>query len=476
MRFDEYRKQDATALAGLIAKGEVSAKDVLETAIARAEQVNPAINAIVHKQYEKARKAVAAGRAGRAAGRRALSHQGPGLPRDGRAGKARQQPVQGLRRRSRQRLRHALQEGRAWSSCGRSSTPEFGLNPTTEPRLNGPCRNPWNLEHSAGGSSGGAAAAVIAGVLPVAHATDGGGSIRIPAAQCGLFGLKPSRGRMSLAPDAGEGWGGLSVGHVVSRSVRDSALMLDCTAGAEPGDPYAAPTPKGSFIDALGRPPGKLRIALMLKDHRGAQLHPECEKAVQGAAKLCASLGHSVEEADPKLDLVALRPMNARIAAANTARGVRACAGRHWGASLTPKDVEAATWAVYQRGLKVSGIEYVEAIASAHAMGRKMGAFLGSYDIILSTVLAGPPPKLGYFDQNSNDVETFAERVNTYLSVTPLHNATGTPAMSVPLHWTADGLPVGVHFAGRYGEEATLLQLAAQLEQAQPWFDRVPAL
>jgi Asp-tRNA(Asn)/Glu-tRNA(Gln) amidotransferase A subunit family amidase len=309
----------------------------------------------------------------------------------------------------------------------------------------------------------------------VAHATDGGGSIRIPAAQCGLFGLKPSRGRISFAPDAGEGWGGLSAGHVVSRSVRDCALMLDCTAGTEPGDPYAAPAPERSFVAALGRPPARLRIALMLQDHRGAKLHPDCERAVQTAARLCASLGHTVEETDPHLDLVALRPMNARIAAANTAR---TCSLRWKALGREPdaKDVEAATWAIYQRGLKVTAVEYVEAVAAAHAAGRRMGAFLESCDVILSTTLAGPPPRLGYFDQNSSDVETFADRVNTYLSVTPLHNATGTPAMSVPLYWTAGGLPVGVHFAGRYGEEATLLRLAAQLEEAQPWFDRLPAM
>ena len=473
MRFDEYRKHDATALAGLIAKREISASDVLDIAIARAEQVNPAINAIVHQQYEKARTTAAAG-----------APDGPlkGVPyliKD----------LAFLDKGEPARLGSSLfkdyvadHDSAYVTRCkkaglvimGRSATPEFGLNPNTEPRLHGSCRNPWNLEHSPGGSSGGAAAAVAAGVLPVAHATDGGGSIRIPAAQCGLFGLKPSRGRVSFAPDTGEGWGGLSIGHVVSRSVRDSALMLDCTAGAEPGDPYAAPTPERTFVEALGRPPGKLRIALMLQDHRGAKLHPECEAAVQNAAKLCASLGHSVEEADPKLDLIALRPMNARIAAANTARS---CALR-WkalGREPNPKDVEAGTWATYQRGLQISGVEYAEAIAAVHTMGRRMAAFLGSYNVILSTVLAGPPPKLGYFDQNG-DPATFAERVNTYLSVTPLHNATGTPAMSVPLHWTADGLPVGVHFAGRYGEEATLLQLAAQLEQAQPWFDRVPAL
>jgi amidase len=473
MRFEEYRKHDAVSLAELIAKREVSAKEVLEAAIARAEQVNPAINAIVHKQYDQARRAISGG-----------LPEGPlkGVPyliKDLGFFETGEPATFGSRLfkdfvadHDTAYVTRCKKAGLVF--LGRSSSPEFGLNPNTEPRLYGSCRNPWNLEYSAGGSSGGAAAAVSAGILPVAHATDGGGSIRIPAAQCGLFGLKPSRGRVSMAPDAGEGWGGLSAGHVVSRSVRDSALMLDCTAGLVPGDPYTAPMPERPFLEAVARPPRQLRIALMLKDHRGAKLHPECLEAVQHAAKLCAGLGHIVEEADPDLDMVALRPMNARISAANTARS---CHMRWKVLEREPNadDVETATWAVYQRGLKVSGIEYIEAIAAAHAAGRKMAAFLTTYDVILSTTLAGPPPKLGYFDQNG-DVRTFTERVTEYLSVTPLHNATGTPAMSVPLHWTADGLPVGVHFAGRYGEEATLLALAAELETAQPWSDRVPAL
>ena len=473
MRFEEYRRHDAISLAALIAKREVSAEEVLETAIARAEQVNPAINAIVHKQYEQARKAVAA-----------ELPEGPlkGVPyliKDLGFFETGEPATFGsslfkdfVADHQTAYVTRCKKAGLVF--MGRSSSPEFGLNPNTEPRLYGSCHNPWNLEYSPGGSSGGSAAAVAAGILPVSHATDGGGSIRIPAAQCGLFGLKPSRGRMSMAPDAGEGWGGLSTGHVVSRSVRDSALMLDCTAGPEPGAPYAAPMQEGSFLEAIARQPRKLRIALMLKDHRGAKLHPECLAAVQNAAKLCANLGHIVEDADPGLDMVALRPMNARISAANTARS---CNTR-WkalGREPNTEDVEAVTWAVYERGMRVSGVEYIEAIAAVHAAGRKMGTFLTSYDVILSTTLAGPPPKLGYFDQNG-DVQTFAERVTEYLSVTPLHNATGTPAMSVPLHWTADGLPVGVHFAGRYGEEATLLALAAELETVQPWFDRVPAL
>jgi Asp-tRNA(Asn)/Glu-tRNA(Gln) amidotransferase A subunit family amidase len=427
MRFEEYRKHDAVSLAGLIAKREVSAEEVLETAITRAEHINPALNAIVHKQYEQARKAVAAGLP-------AGPLQGvPYLIKDLGFFETGQPATFGsslfkdfVADHDTAYVTRCKKAGLVF--IGRSASPEFGLNPNTEPRLYGSCHNPWNLEHSPGGSSGGSAAAVSAGILPVAHATDGGGSIRIPAAQCGLFGLKPSRGRVSMAPDAGEGWGGLSAGHVVSRSVRDSALMLDCTAGPEPGDPYFAPVSEHPFLDATARPPRQLRIALMLKDHRGVRPHRECLEAVQHAAKLCASLGHIVEEADPDLDMVALRPMNTRISAANTARSCN----MRWkalGREPNPDDVEAVTWAVYQRGLKVSGVEYIEAIAAAHAAGRKMAAFLTRYDVILSTTLAGPPPKLGYFDQNG-DVQTFADRVTEYLSVTPLHNATGTPANS----------------------------------------------
>jgi Asp-tRNA(Asn)/Glu-tRNA(Gln) amidotransferase A subunit family amidase len=308
----------------------------------------------------------------------------------------------------------------------------------------------------------------------MAHATDGGGSIRIPAAQCGLLGLKPSRGRVSFAPDAGEGWGGLSIGHVVSRSVRDCAVMLDCTAGAEPGDPYTAPPPARPFAEQIARPPGRLRIALMRKDYRGDALHPECLAAVENAGRLCESLGHAVEEAYPDVDLRALRSNNRLISNANSARALR----RRWEALCRvpdAKDVEAVTWVVFQRGLEITAADYVEAIAAIHMAGRKFAAFLANHDVVLSATLPAPPPKLGYFDMDG-DIEAFGQRVSDYLTVTPFHNATGTPAVTVPLHSTADGLPVGVHFASRYSEEATLLRLAAQLEAAQPWFDKVPDL
>src|SRR4029077_19848219 len=274
---------------------EVSAGELLDVAIARAEAVNPKINAIVHKQYEQARATI-----------------GKGLPNGPLAGVpylikdlAIFQAGEPARLGSNLYTDFIADHDSSYTArckraglviMGRSSTPGFGISPSTEPRLFGPCRNPWNLAHSAGGSSGGAAAAVAGGILTVAHASDGGGSIPIPAAQCGLLGLKPSRGRMSFGPDVGEGWGGMSTAHVVCRSVRDCAVMLDSTAGAEPGDPYTAPPPEHPFVEEIKRPPGRLKVAMMRKDHVGAGLHPECLAAVEKAGKLCESLGHLVEE------------------------------------------------------------------------------------------------------------------------------------------------------------------------------------
>ena len=471
MRFDEYVKHDAVALAALVARGEITASELLETAIARAEQVNPAINAIARTQYPRARAAVAGGLPdGPLRGVpfliKDISVFEKGVPASlGSALYANFVPDHDSAYTA-----HCKRAGLV--IMGRSMTPEFGLSPSTETRQYGACRNPWNLSHSAGGSSGGSAAAVSAGILPIAHATDGGGSIRVPASHCGLFGFKPSRGRVSFAPDSGEGWGGLAVGHAVSRSVRDSALLLDLTSGPEPGDPYTAPTPERPFAEEVGRSPGRLKIAMMRRDHRGVALHPECVKAVENAAKLCEMLGHVVEEAAPDLNLAELRPNNQILLAANLARAL----ALRWNVLKRqphPDDVEAITWAVFQRGRAVTGTEYVAAVAAIHAAGRKLAAFLTSYDMILTATLSAPPPVLGYFDM-SGEVATFTARISEYLSITPLYNAAGTPAMSVPLHQTSGGLPVGVHFGGRYGEEAKLIRLAAQLEEAQSWFDRLP--
>jgi amidase len=473
MRFDEYRKYDAVGLAALVAKGEVTAGELLELAIARADQVNPAINAIVRTQYPRARTAVAAGLPdGPLRGVPYLLKDLSIFEKDVPAGLGSALYVNFVPDHDSAYTERCKRAGLV--IMGRTTTPELGLSPSTEPLQYGPCRNPWNLSYSPGGSSGGAAAAVSTGILPVAHATDGGGSIRTPAAHCALFGLKPSRGRVSYAPDAGEGWGGLAVTHAVSRSVRDSALLLDLTSGAEPGDPCVAPPPTRPFIEEIGRNPGRLKIAMMRHDHRGAALHPECVKAVEHAAALCENLGHDVVEAAPAINLADLRPKNQILLCANVARALTI----RWRAlkrEPRPDDVEALTWSVFNRGRAVTGLQYADAVAATHAAGRKLAAFLSSYDVLLTTTLPAPPPLLGYFDMNG-DVATFSARAAEYLSITPLYNATGTPAMTVPLHWTSDGLPVGVHFGGRYGEEGALLALAAQLEEAQPWFDRYPPI
>jgi amidase len=473
MNFEEYRSCDATDLARLISSRQVSALEVVDAAIARSESINPTINAIVHGQFDEARAAAEHG-----LGDGPL-HGVPYLIKDLGFFQEGQPATFGSRLfadfvadHDSAYVRRCKEAG--LNIMGRSNSPAFGLSANTEPKLHGSCRNPWNTKHSAGGSSGGAGAAVAAGIVPIAHATDGGGSIRIPAANCGLFGLKPTRGRISFAPDAGEGWGGMSISHINSRSVRDSALMLDLTGGHEPGDPYCAPQPEWPFLEELGRQPGQLRIAMMTKTQRGTDFHPDNLAAIRDAAKLCESLGHAVEEAQPDIDLIALRKLTSKVAQVNIARTLQA----RWqvlGEDPNPDKVERMIWAAYEAGQSVNAIDYVDAIAQIHAAGRKFAAFMADYDIVLGATTASPPPELGYLDMDG-DTATFVERSSEFVAVTPLHNATGTPAMSVPLYWNGKGLPIGVHFAARYGEEATLFRLAAQLEEARPWFHRVPPI
>lgn len=468
--FDEYRKLDATALAEAMAKGELTAQEVLESAIARAEAVNPELNVIVHQQYDGARATVPA--------------DGPfkGVPyllKDLGAFDAGQPCTSGSRLWADFVPDHdATYTERCKAAglviMGRTNTPEMGLNATTEPTLHGPTPNPWNHNHSAGGSSGGSAAAVAAGVLPMAHATDGGGSIRIPAANCGLFGVKPTRGRNPAGPDVGEGWSGMSTGHVVSRSVRDSARMMDCTHGPAPGDPYAAPAPARPFIEEVGADPGQLRIALMTNGFDGRPLDPDCIKGTEDAAKLCAELGHHVEPAAPKLDVGGLIAATRTIIAGNVWTAVRLrCEAL--GRQPSGQDVEPVTWALAQEGTRATAGDYAAAVLNLHQGSRQMAAFFQDYDLILSSTLRHPPLPLGAIDMQDSDLEHYWHALfEDEIAITPFYNNTGCPAMTVPLHTSADGLPVGIHFGAPFGDEAALFRLAAQLEAAQPWFDRVP--
>jgi Asp-tRNA(Asn)/Glu-tRNA(Gln) amidotransferase A subunit family amidase len=472
--FAEYQSHDALGLAELIHRGEVSAAEVLDAAIARADAVNPAINAVVKRNDEAARRRAAAGGLdGPLAGVPFLlkdlgaMQKGLGMGNGSRLWDGYVGPIDFTYTER--------AEAAGLVIFGRTNTPEMGISWTTEPIANGPTRNPWNLDHSPGGSSGGAAAAVAAGIVPVAHATDGGGSIRIPAAHCGLFGLKPTRGRNPAGPVVGEGWSGLSTGHVVSRSVRDSAALLDATHGPAPGDPYAAPTPAGPFLAEVGRDPGRLRVALHLQALDGRPLDPENRVAAEAAGALLAELGHEVEEAMPEVDMTALREATRVIIAGNLWNAV---AARYAQLEREPdgSDLEACTWAWARLGRERSACDYAAAVSTIHAAGRAMAAFHARYDVMVSTVMAAPPKPIGYVAQDERDLESYFGVLLGEMPVTPLANMTGCPAISVPLAWSAAGLPIGIHVGAAFGREDQLLRLAAQLEAAQPWADKRPGI
>ena len=344
--------------------------------------------------------------------------------------------------------------------------------PTTEPRLFGPTRNPWNLAHSSGGSSGGAAAAVAARILPVAHASDGGGSIRIPASACGVFGLKPTRARTPLGPDRGEGWAGFSCGHVVSISVRDSAAMLDAISGPEPSSPYVAPPPQRPFLEEVGRDPGRLRIAFTDKSPYGEAIDPEVAAATREAASLLAKLGHDVEERAPPLAADPAAVM-ATIVAANTALSVR-LAEQRFGRAMTDNDFEVLTLASAHNGQKTSATDYVAAQLGAFQISRALAAFFASCDVFLCPTLCIPPLRIGELNSMAQDLSHIAPTLRRYMPATSMFNMSGQPAMSVPFQWNAAGLPLGMMFSARFGDEATLFRLAAQLEQERPWKHKTP--
>jgi len=354
---------------------------------------------------------------------------------------------------------------------GRSNTSEFGLAPTTEPAFGGATVNPWRKDLSPGGSSGGSAAVVAARGLPMAHATDGGGSIRIPASLCGLFGLKPSRGRVSLAP-IGETLAGAGAQLCVSISVRDSAALLDALSGGEPGDPYRAPPAGGSFLDATRRDPGRLRVAFIRKPVGGAPLDPVLVGAVERTARLLTELGHHVEEASPDYDAVAAGTAFGTVMCANTYTNIQIRAG---GRVPGAHDLEPVTRHYAERGRGVSANDYIRAVQTFHRTGRALGAFLEKFDVLLSPTIARTSLPLGTVRMDGS-LEDYEEGLAPMVAFTAVCNVAGVPAMSVPLEWTADGLPIGLQFVGRFGAEEMLLSLAAQLEQVRSWHERRPAL
>lgn len=492
--FPEYEAHDATALAALVRSGEISSSALVEAAATRIAGVNPMLNAVISTRLDAARR-----EAERPSGRVPFGGV-PFLIKDLTPEAGEPFTLGSVFFRNYRgdvtpevilRFRRA-----GLISLGRTNTPEFGLLPTTEPALFGPTRNPWDLDHSPGGSSGGAAAAVAAGIVPMAHASDGGGSIRIPASACGLFGMKPSRGLIPLFPPATSDY--VSTSFCVSRSVRDAAALLDAVAGPVPGARFTPPQPRAPYREHAAVDPPPLRVAFTIHDFAGEPVHPDCAAAVSNTVFLLEALGHHVEEAAPELDGAALaeafltwwkampqagflqildaveqrrggKALRRILGDVRTMRAVARIDKRRAG-----KDpFEPFTLALVERALELTPGDVLLATTTLQAASYALGAFLTEYDILLSPTLGEPPKRIGEIDQTL-PFDELEDLLSRYVPFTPIANFSGFPAMSVPLAWNDAGLPIGSHFIGPHGGEALLFQLAGQLERAHPWFGKRP--
>ena len=467
---------DATAQAELVRRREVTPLELVDAAIARIERNDPKLNAVVTRTFERARAAASSPLPdGPFRGVPFLLKDLAGGAEDGvrlTLGSALLRDyVPDYDTELVKRFRRA-----GLVSVGHSNTPEFGIPPTTEPSLFGICKNPWNLERSAGGSSGGAGAAVAARLVPLAHASDAGGSIRIPASCCGVFGLKPTRGRNPMGPKLGESTAGLIAEHCLSLSVRDSAALLDATSGNAPGDPYAAPPKARPYVEELDGKPRKLRIGVMRVPLNGAPVHAECLAALDSAAALCNGLGHEVFEDGIGVSSVGeLLSSFVAVWTVNAAMNL-ATAERLAGRVAQEADVEPLTRALASMGRSRSAVEFVEAQRTLHRLSREVAQCFSRFDVLLTPTLTEPPIVHGALACPPDDPLRGFVMAGGYAAFTPVFNITGQPAMSVPLWWSADRLPVGVQFAGRFGDEATLFGLARQLEEARPWAARLPPI
>jgi amidase len=470
--FADYEAYDALGLADLVARRLVTPEQLLDAAIERVDGRNHAVNAVIMPLYDHARRSITDG-----------LPDGPfrGVPfllKDLGGWLAGVRVTRGSRffadappaGEDSEHVRRLKRAGLV--IFGRTNSCELGLSLTCEPQLYGPTRSPWDTARISGGSSGGAAAAVGARMVPMAHASDGFGSIRAPAACCGVVGLKPTRGRNTMAPYTGEGLGGLSTEHAVTLSVRDSAALLDATAGPGPGDPYVAPPPARPFLSEIGVAPGALRIAMTSLTPNGATVEPDSLRALDDVAALCRDLGHRVQRVDPGIDRGAVIPTFLTLAAANTVVNLAS----HPTKKRPPRadEVEKVTWATGQLGEKVAAADYVRATQTAHRLGRQMAAFHRDWDVLLTPALATLPVPLGWIDMMMDDVHEYWRRVFAFSPFTVWFNLTGQPAIVLPLAASPTGFPVSVQFAARFGDEATLFRLASQLEATRPWFERKP--
>lgn len=491
--FPEYDSLDGLSLAVLVRSKQVSSAEVLDAALARINARNPRLNAIVRRLDDLARASLAS-----------IPEDAPfaGVPmviKDLQATIAGVPTSQGTKPLQSVIASHDSEMIRRYRRAGavlvaRSNTPEFGLTPFTESEALGIARNPWDIERTPGGSSGGSGAAVAARMVPIGHGGDGGGSIRIPASCNGLFGIKPTRGRMPTGPDHGDMWRGFAQEHVLTRSVRDSAAMMDATAGEDPGAPVACPRQERPFLDEVTTEPGVLRIAMTSTPFFGKHVHADCKAALADTAALLASLGHEVVEAEPVLDGEALAKSFLTVVAAE-ARADIDWLGEQLGRASKRSDVEVATWALGLVGQHFRASDYATAVRRLQVAARTVGQFFTQYDLLLTPTLADPPVLIGALQPKPAEraalsvlgalglgrvlgsgglLSEMADKAFGFIPYTPLFNVTGQPAMSMPLYWNAQNLPIGTQLVGRFSDEATLFRVAGQLERARPWAGRVP--
>ncbi len=491
--FPEFDRYDAMGLAELVRQGQVTPAELCNEAIERIERINPKLNAVVTRMYDQGQKEAAGPLpegpfTGVPLLLKDLHFEFSGVPMTSGC-KALRDYVPDHDSEMVVRFKNA-----GAVIIGKTNTPEFGLLGITEPELFGPCRNPWNTDYTPGGSSGGSAAAVAAGMVPMASGGDGGGSIRIPSAYCGIFGLKPSRGRNPSGPDHGSLWQGAVQNHVITISVRDSATMLDATHGPGLGAPYEIRPPDRPYLKEVSKDPGRLKIAFNTNSPIGTPVHSECVKAVEDTAHLLEGMGHHLEEARPEIDGLSLAKSYLAMYFGEMAADIEALdpiLKRKAG----PKDVEPLTYVLGLLGQSFSSSYFVKALRKWGHAAIKMGQFFNKYDLYLTPTTAYPPAKigelkpkpletilinmvnslkLGWALKGSSIVDNLAEKSLERTPFTQLANLCGLPAISVPLYWTPEGLPLGVQFIGPFGNEAALFRLAGQLEKAQPWFDRKP--
>jgi amidase len=492
--FNEYANYDGMGLAELVRAGKVSSLELIEAAIERIENYNPKLNAVVTKMYDDARDRA-----------KQTIPDGPfsGVPF---LVKDLFSTIKGVPTSAGNRLLKYIPAAvdsemvKRWRAAGlvilgKTNTPEFGLTPYTEPGVFGPAHNPWDLSRTTGGSSGGSGASVAARFVPLASGADGGGSIRVPASACGVFGLKPTRGRTPTGPTFGEAWRGFAIEHALTRSVRDSAALLDATAGEDVGAPYYAPPRKRPFLQEVSTDPGKLRIAVTGAPMLGKHVDPDVLRALESTVRLLRALGHEVAEAAPALDGEPFSFAFVTIVAAELRADIEDTA-RAAGKKVSVRDFDPSSFGMGMLGKALSAQEYATAARYLQTSARKVATFFEDYDILLTPTLSQPPFKIGSLQPSTGEkamirmigsidggrilkalglVKSLSASIFEFIPWTPVFNVTGQPAMSVPLEWTGDRLPIGMHFVAKFGDEATLFRLAGQLEKARPWEDMMPA-